>query len=532
MSIITWDDAIIGIYFIYGLAFYSLGLALFVESGRSSELALARSMRLLAAFGLLHGIHEWTDMLERTCECYLDIFLPDFILWLRLVFLVTSFIALAAFGEHLLHREGVLKFRLWIITFALFAFYAFSGVAAQLVYNVDSDNWRMALDVLARYTIGMPGALLACIALWYERKILLEKKLSRFVYGLTWAVVALFLYGIVGQSFPAPSVVFPSDIINSTLFQEWVGFPVQLMRAIFAIIVAIAMIRVLRVLEAENRQRILSIEEEKYRSDREQAEELAHLNEELRTANAESARLLAEVRQRDTLRGKLISRITSAQEAERQRIARELHDDTGQVLTGLSLALRGLSTSITTKPEKAETHLHELENMATDALNNLRHLINDLRPLQLDDMGLVAALRFMRQRMQEARGRDVAIKFEVRGTASSLPSDIEISLFRIAQEGVTNALKHAGAKTIYIELDYSNLPTLIIRDDGCGFDTDRVFESNGRSAWGLYGIQERVHLIGADLTIDSQIGEGTTLQIQLRETFYEERENEHSHHHS
>lgn len=212
MSVITWDDAIIGIFFIYGLAFYSLGLALFVESGRSSELGLARSMRLLAAFGLLHGIHEWIDMLEQSCKCYLDILLPDFILWLRLVFLVTSFIALAAFGEHLLHREGVLKFRLWIITFALFAFYTFSGIAAQLIYQVDNNNWRIALDVLARYTLGMPSALLACIALWHQRKILLERRLSRFVYSLTWAVVALFLYGIVGQSFPPPSVIFPSNI--------------------------------------------------------------------------------------------------------------------------------------------------------------------------------------------------------------------------------------------------------------------------------------------------------------------------------
>jgi signal transduction histidine kinase len=522
MPIITWDDAIIGIYFIYGLAFYSLGLALFVESGRSSELGLARSMRLLAAFGLLHGIHEWIDMVERTCECYLDIILPDFILWMRLVLLVTSFIALAAFGEHLLFREGVLKFRLWIITFSLFVFYAFSGVAAQLVYQVDNTNWRMALDVLARYTLGMPGALLACIALWHERKILLERKLSRFVYGLTWAVVALFFYGIVGQSFPAPSVVFPSNIINSNLFLEWMGFPVQLLRAIFAIVVAVSMIRVLRVLEVENQQRILAIENAKYKAEREQAEELAHLNDELRIANAETVRLLAEVQRRDALRGKLIQRITAAQETERQRIARELHDDTGQVLTGLTLALRGLSTSISLQPQKAESRLNELEGMATDALDNLRHLINDLRPPQLDDMGLVAALRFMRGRMQEARGRDVAIEFTVQGTAHPLPPEIEISLFRIAQEGVTNALKHARAKTITIELDYHDCPTLIIRDDGCGFDPQRTFETNGRTAWGLYGIQERTHLIDADLIIDSHPGEGTVLYIQLRESYCEE----------
>jgi len=131
--------------------------------------------------------------------------------------------------------------------------------------------------------------------------------------------------------------------------------------------------------------------------------------------------------------------------------------------------------------------------------------------------------------MQEARGHSVDIEFEVHGTARPLPSEVEITLFRIAQEGVTNALKHAQPKTIIIELDYHDCPALTIRDDGCGFDTQRVLENHGRSAWGLYGIQERAHLIEADLSIDSQIGNGTVLHIQLRDSFCEEAEHEHSH---
>jgi NarL family two-component system sensor histidine kinase YdfH len=345
INILSWQEILTLIFFIYGLAFYSMGLALLIESGRASELGFARSMRLLAGFGLLHGIHEWIDMTQHILVNYRDTSLPIWLLWLRVAILVTSFLALLAFGEHLLAREHHKHF--WRLTIAAALWYVISCIIVRLTYHLDEIMWMEASDVLARYILGIPSSILACWALWRQRAIFRQQRMDVFVRDLTISALALALYGIVGQFFAQPSAIFPSGAINSDLFLQITGFPIQLFRAGMAGVVAISMIRVLRALEVENQQRLESIEQAEQLS----REELSRLNAELHAANSESARLLREVRQRDTLRGEFIQRITAAQESERKRIARELHDGTGQALTGLALGLRGLTTQVSRSPE-------------------------------------------------------------------------------------------------------------------------------------------------------------------------------------
>ncbi len=170
MSAEIWDKAIIGIFFFYGLAFYLLGLGLLVSFGRASELGLARSMRLLAGFGLLHGCHEWLDMFERELALHYHASFPCGYSYTRLALLVASFLALTAFGEHLLARRAANEFT-WRITIVAALFYVFSAVAVQLVYRLDDREWARGADVLARYILGMPGAVVACIALLQQRAI-------------------------------------------------------------------------------------------------------------------------------------------------------------------------------------------------------------------------------------------------------------------------------------------------------------------------------------------------------------------------
>ena len=224
MTTSSWDDAIIVIFFFYGLAFYSLGLALLVESGRASELGFARSMRLLAGFGLLHGYHEWFDMFERGMGLYYGRLFPTWLIWLRLSVLGGSFVALLAFGEHLLQREGTKT--TWRITTGAIVLYGAASILARLVYHLDDRAWTQATDVLARYILGVPGAVLACWALWKQRSIFRKRGMGRFVHGLTLAALSLALYGVVGQVFTGESVVFPSTVLNAALFRRVTGFPV------------------------------------------------------------------------------------------------------------------------------------------------------------------------------------------------------------------------------------------------------------------------------------------------------------------
>ncbi len=517
MFSLPWDEALIIIFFFYGLAFFSMGLALFVESDRASELGFARSMRLLSGFGFLHGIHEWLDMTAQGVAYYHHQPLYDWLLWLKLAILVTSFVALLLFGEQLLMHARPTRKPIWRITAAIFTWYAISCIFVRASYQMDDATWLKAADVLARYILGITSGLLACWTLWQERRIFRERGMDLYVRDLTIAALALALYGVIGQFITRPSVIFPSNVINSDLFLQVTGFPIQLFRAFMAAIVAISMIRVLRSLEVENTQNLNALEHARLESEIMSREELARLNTELQVANKETERLLKEVQQRDAIRGELLQRITNAQESERKRIARELHDGTGQALTGLALGLRGLAAKTHQDPDSIGERLAILEAMATGSLGELRHLINDLRPPQLDDMGLVAALRWLTERFKDSDKSFLTL--EIVGDAYTLPSEVETTLYRIAQEGLTNAIKHAHADHIWITLNFNDGPSLSIRDDGVGFDPNTAMNpSTIRTAWGIAGMQERATLINATFTVHSEVGGGTSFTVRLSQS--------------
>jgi two-component system sensor histidine kinase UhpB len=141
-------------------------------------------------------------------------------------------------------------------------------------------------------------------------------------------------------------------------------------------------------------------------------------------------------------------------------------------------------------------------------------LITDLRPPQLDDMGLGAALRWMAGRFQTQDNPHFTL--EIIGEPVALSSEAETVLFRIAQEGLTNVTKHAQASDVRVILNYDDGPSLTICDDGVGYDPEVVMNPNGvRTSWGLVGIQERATLINASLIIDSKPDCGTTMTIRL-----------------
>jgi signal transduction histidine kinase len=228
----------------------------------------------------------------------------------------------------------------------------------------------------------------------------------------------------------------------------------------------------------------------------------------------ENATLYREVRERESLRGELYHRIVSAQERERQRIARELHDGTGQVLTGLGLGLMAAAESVTSDPERAARQLVELKDLNAQALQELRDLIGNLRPSVLDDMGLVPALK---SQVKEFEGRTgIAAGFRVTGQRRRLPAQAETVIFRIAQEALTNVAKHARAEHAFVRLIFENKRAqLVVTDDGQGFDPVAALRDNGnqRRAWGLLGMQERVTLVGGECEIASQPGTGTTVRV-------------------
>ena len=206
---------------------------------------------------------------------------------------------------------------------------------------------------------------------------------------------------------------------------------------------------------------------------------------------------------RDALR-----RVVSAQEQERRRLARELHDETGQALTSILLGLRTVEEA--GGEEEVRAAVAEVRELVRSTLQDVRRLAVELRPKALDDFGLVAALERLTESFIEQTG--IAVGFESLLPTARLTPEIETALYRIVQESLTNIVKHAQAHNVSIVLGRkSDSVSVIVEDDGVGFDPDRPREDG----LGLIGMRERVSLIGGRLTIESRPGAGTTFIAEV-----------------
>ena len=650
---------IIYIYFLYGLAFFTTGLALLVETRINGHYRLAQGTRLLGLFALLHGTHEFIEM-------FIQMGHDDYGVWVsvvRLLLLVASFATLVGSGIKMLptevHQRRGLTMR--VVVFSLIG-YGVLGTLVAIYYRPDLLTWLQAMDTLARFALGLPGALMAGAGLLRYHTAMIASGVKTLGREFIWAGLALMLYGVVGQAFPPESIIFPSMYINNETFFAWAGFPIELARGMLAVVLAYSVIRALRLLEHENTHRLdraIETERELQIAARElsllyEASSLLTANYDLETlmqaaidrivriidpidrgliavpaeqsgcdiafyaasgfdkpgeieeatdrwvafcvcncqdsacwydkddqnvstqlserpivvhpeqpnglslrravlplvaqdravgtvlletapegpyltvlevptlvalvrqlaVAIENARLVLQLRQREARRAELLQRATKAQEAERKRIARELHDDTGQALTALALGLRGISRLIERKPEVAAEQVSQLQAISQQSLDELRHLISDLRPSHLDDLGLPAALRWYAEQVQNRGTLDV--RLQVQGEPYPLSPEMETTLFRIAQESVGNVIKHAEATEAVIDLSYdSGQVTLCIVDNGQGFDPAEVLKPGAGLAWGLIGIQERVTLAGGTVDIDSDPAHGTRIEVRV-----------------
>ncbi|MEZ4770982.1 MAG: GAF domain-containing sensor histidine kinase [Caldilineales bacterium] len=672
---------IIAVFFFYGLAFFAMGLALLLASRRTSEFTFARAIIPLALFGILHGLHEWIEMYQKIATLtggYVPTVVHEV---LRLALLVASFALLAAFGFTLVNRPSQKRSRIWLPVAAMIAIWLAAVAAAALVTRAAPGEVVAQADVLSRYALGIPAALLGAWALLTQQRTFREHQMPQFGRDLIWATTALLLYGVVGQIFVRKTALFPSTVINSELFLQWFGLPVQLFRGVMAAMLAVFMIRALNAFDIENERRLeaanqarLDAQANALETERRISRERQRLNAELRQTARElglllelsnllarplalqdrldgvlqrllhylafadaglimlraqnsdeigvqaaggfdtpqatqnghagrrdeaeslgrrcaslgsalclhadgdilqvslqeaageapcqrhpspivvaavplasrgqvigslvaacsdvgqqsmsledielllavaqqlglsidNARLTEDAQARERLLADLLHQIVEAQEAERQRIARELHDATGQALTAMALGLRGMETQLergTPDNDLLASQVREIKGFSTHALGELRQIIADLRPPILDDMGLAAALKWYVQGFEGRRG--IRGTYILEGQPIRLPSEFETVLFRIAQESLTNVAKHAGATTVTVMLRFApGTVCLLIEDDGRGFDAN----ANRMGGWGLLGMRERASLLGGQCLIDSTPGKGT-----------------------
>jgi signal transduction histidine kinase len=237
----------------------------------------------------------------------------------------------------------------------------------------------------------------------------------------------------------------------------------------------------------------------------------AFSEDDLRLAETLAERAAIAVSQSERVSRDVVRRVVEAQELERARLARELHDETGQALTSILLGLKPLEQAAEGKD--AGEAVRSLRELVVATLQNVRRLAVELRPAALDDFGLVPAVERLTHTFREQSGLEVELEAQL--GEDRLPQAVETALYRMIQEAFTNVVKHSEASRVSVLLQRKDgMALAVVEDDGGGFDPANVRED----ALGLAGMRERLALVGGRLRIESSSGSGTTLVAEVPAT--------------
>lgn len=206
--------------------------------------------------------------------------------------------------------------------------------------------------------------------------------------------------------------------------------------------------------------------------------------------------------------------IIKAQEEERKRVAREIHDAPAQSMANIVMRAEYCQKLLELHPEKVRDELIALQDLVRASLADVRKIISDLRPMVLDELGLAPAIKRYLSDYEAQSG--VKIKYIFTGRPKRLDNSIEIALYRIIQEAVSNIKKHARAKNANIKMNMlSDKVNIFIKDDGAGFDLSQILAGGENEKYGLLGIQERVKILKGELNISTVPGRGTEISISI-----------------
>jgi signal transduction histidine kinase len=230
---------------------------------------------------------------------------------------------------------------------------------------------------------------------------------------------------------------------------------------------------------------------------------------ERRRVDAEAA--LAAAREREQSRGELVGAVIAAQERERARVARDLHDQIGQSLTSVLLALRLVERSLGGDDDDARDRIEEVRDLVAEALDESRRLAFELRPTVLDDVGLRPALERLVGDLAARHPLVVALAVDGLTDDDRLTPETETVVYRVVQEALTNVVRHAGAAKVSVSVRrFESGLVVTVVDDGHGFDP-----AEAEGSLGLAGVRERAALVGGHVTITSSSGQGTTVELEV-----------------
>jgi signal transduction histidine kinase len=445
------------ILFLYGQAFFVMGLAIFLQSRRHSRLQLARDLRWLAAFGILHGLHEWGLVFIPIQATYLPVPYISLLRALHALLLAASYACLLMFGTVSLGEHW--KRRRWLAAALLLVWLCIFWVSLQLIPT--EEAWHDFTVIWARYLLGFPGALMAAYGLRYQALTRIAPLGVNNIYRmLRVAGVVLGIYAILGGLLVIPAPFFPANVLNRSTLENLLGIPVEVYRSVVGVVLAVSIIRALEIFEIE----------------------LDRLIEQMEVERVESA--------------------------QRNRIGQEIHDGAMQGIYSVSLILDAMQSNVRRGSVGAQ-RLDQARDVLTDVTADLRRYMVSLRAI-VPDRPLAEALRQLADNPRFSSLLDVALNLEVE---PDLPPAQAGNLLGIAQEALANAARHAEARHVRMVLSHDSSGIVFhIEDDGKGFDETAI-----TPGFGLRAMRDHARLLGGKLNIDSQRGKGTLITLRLPE---------------
>lgn len=439
--------------FLYGQVFFILGLSIFLQSRRYSRLKLARHLRWLAGFGLLHGIHEWGLIFIPLQSAYMSDKAIDLLNIIHIFLLTLSYLSLLKFGLEMLEVNKTANLSLILLP----AIWVLIFIYAYNTYP-ETSAWINLSSVWSRYLLGAPAALAASIGLYQftnEVKLISDQRSYRM---LQVAGIALLAYAIMGGVIVPDEPFFPANILNYTLIESLLGIPVEVYRSFIGLVLTYSMIRAMEIFDIEVDQMIEQME------------------------------------------------ISTIQSVERDRIGQEIHDGVLQSVYSASLITGSLENFAQNDPELGK-RIKQVRDVLNQAIVELRGYMVSLR-IPKSNYTLKDELTKLISQPRFVGLVNVNLDVHIKDTLSAVESN---HLYSIVQESLSNIVRHAHAKNVHIMLvpNEKNCQLSII-DDGIGFDPQ-----NSIQGYGLQAIHDHAQLLGGKLSIDSELNQGTTITIQF-----------------
>ena len=267
--------------------------------------------------------------------------------------------------------------------------------------------------------------------------------------------------------------------------------------------------KILRLQRDHLEQNLKTLENAKKRSE----ELISSISMALRLLNNDLAGAFRQLDEVKNLQSLGVS-IIRAQEEERRRVARDIHDGPAQSFANIVMRAEFCLKLMDVNPDQVRDELQDLMLLVRGSLEDVRKIIFDLRPMSLDDLGLLSALkRYVEQYMDDY---SIHVELNVIGRERRVDSSLEIALFRIVQESLTNVRKHSGAPEVVIKIEYrEDKLNLLVRDNGCGFHVEKVKAEKQDVSFGLTGMGERVQLLKGRFEVKSEPGKGTQILVSI-----------------